>query len=278
MHSGTLSLLATVGLVVSLAVVNPVSAHGQGVPEAPDPGQSKGQPGSAASREHPLLPAIALIKDRCIPALNQIQDYEALFTKRELIQGKLTHQEMQLRLREKPFSVYMRYGRELEGRETIYVEGLNNNNLLVHEGSGFASLAGTLSLDPKGEMVMAENHYPVTSIGMRKLVDQILEQLERETKYGEIEVKYFPHAKLGDRPCEVIRSYHPHARREFKFQVSQLFIDCELKLPVRLENYAFPTANNPQPQLYEEYTYSNIRVNVGLTDADFDRKNPKYKF
>ena len=276
MFRGHLSLPANGWFFVGLLFVAASSAYGQGMPEAPNPGQSNSA--GATSREHPLVPAIALIKERCIPALNQIQDYEALFTKRELIQGKLLHQEMQLRLREKPFSVYMRFGRELEGREILYVHGQNNNQLLAHEGNGFASLAGTLSLDPKGEYAMAENHYPITSIGMRMLVAQILDQLEVETKYGEIEVKYFPHAKLGDRPCEVIQSYHPHPRKEFRFQMSRLFIDSELKLPVRLENYAFPTANNPQPQLYEEYTYSNIRLNVGLTDADFDRKNPKYKF
>lgn len=276
MQSGIPSLLATVGIFVCLAVVPPCAVHGQGIPEAPDPAQANST--AATSREHPLIPAIALIKERCGTALNQVQDYEALFTKRELIQGKLVHQEMQLKLREKPFSVYMRFNRELEGRETLYVDGLYNNQLLAHEGSGFASLAGTLTLDPKGEYAMAENHYPIQSIGMRKLVEQILEQLERETKFGEIEVKYFPQAKLGDRPCEVIQSYHPHARKDFRFHMSRLFIDSELKLPVRLENYAFPTANNPQPQLYEEYTYSNIRVNVGLTDLDFDRKNPKYKF
>ncbi len=33
-----------------------------------------------------------------------------------------------------------------------------------------------------------------------------------------------------------------------------------------------------QPQLLEEYTYLNVKLNVGLTDADFDDKNPEYNF
>jgi hypothetical protein len=28
----------------------------------------------------------------------------------------------------------------------------------------------------------------------------------------------------------------------------------------------------------EEYTYMNVKVNNGFTDADFDSKNPAYKF
>jgi len=30
--------------------------------------------------------------------------------------------------------------------------------------------------------------------------------------------------------------------------------------------------------LIEEYTFLNLRVNVGLSDTDFDRKNPTYNF
>jgi len=272
MRIGIVSLLG----LAALACASVCRAQ-QGSPEAPDPGRQAGV-NVQASREHPLVPAIALVKDRCFGALNGIQDYEAVFTKRELIQGKLTTQVMQMRLREKPFSVYLRFGGDFEGRETLFVQGQNNNQLLAHEGSGFASLAGTMTLDPKGEMAMGENHYPITHIGMRNLISQVLEQWELESKYGEVDVKYFPHAKLGERPCEVIECSHPQPRKEFRFHVCRVYIDNELKLPVRVENYNFPTPNSPKPVLHEEYTYSNIHVNVGLRDADFDRRNPKYKF
>ncbi|MBI1903218.1 MAG: DUF1571 domain-containing protein, partial [Planctomycetia bacterium] len=33
-----------------------------------------------------------------------------------------------------------------------------------------------------------------------------------------------------------------------------------------------------KPELTEEYTYLKIKVNNGFTDADFDVKNPNYKF
>ena len=272
MRIGIVSLLGVA--ILSCASV----CLAQGVPEAPDPAGGRTQQAAQPSREHPLVPAIALVKDRCVGALNGIQDYEAVFTKRELIQGKLTTQVMQMRLREKPFSVYLRFGGDFEGREILFVQGQNNNQLLAHEGSGFASLAGTMTLDPRGEMAMAENHYPITHIGMRNLISQVLEQWELESKFAECDVKYFPQAKLGERSCEVIQCSHPQPRREFRFHVCRVFLDKELKLPVRVENYGFPTQNAPNPPLHEEYTYSNVKVNVGLQDADFNSKNPKYKF
>jgi hypothetical protein len=30
--------------------------------------------------------------------------------------------------------------------------------------------------------------------------------------------------------------------------------------------------------LVEEYTYANLKLNVNLTDADFDVRNPQYRF
>ena len=33
-----------------------------------------------------------------------------------------------------------------------------------------------------------------------------------------------------------------------------------------------------KPQLLEEYTYLNLKLNNGFTDADFDVRNPNYQF
>jgi hypothetical protein len=46
---------------------------------------------------------------------------------------------------------------------------------------------------------------------------------------------------------------------------------------VRYESYDWPRTPGGQPELIEEYTYLNLKFNVGLTDADFDRGNPAYR-
>jgi len=33
-----------------------------------------------------------------------------------------------------------------------------------------------------------------------------------------------------------------------------------------------------QPGVLEEYTYLDVKINQGFTDADFDDKNPNYRF
>ncbi|MCP3695353.1 MAG: DUF1571 domain-containing protein, partial [Planctomycetaceae bacterium] len=37
-------------------------------------------------------------------------------------------------------------------------------------------------------------------------------------------------------------------------------------------------AAGAKPEVVEEYTYLNLKINVGLTEEDFDTKNPKYNF
>ncbi len=228
-------------------------------------------------KEHPLRPAIREAR-KCLKALEPVRDYECLFAKRELINGKLVVQSMSMRLREKPFSVYMRFGAPFTGREVLYVEGQNGNQLLAHEGSGVKSLFGTVSLALDSPEIKAENRHRITEIGMKNLVRLLIKQWEAETPYGEIDVKYYPNAKIGKRSCRVIEASHPRPRRQFRFHITRLYIDDETNFPIRLENYLWPRQPGGQPLLVEEYTFSNIRTNVGLTDRHFDPNNPDYNF
>ena len=53
-----------------------------------------------------------------------------------------------------------------------------------------------------------------------------------------------------------------------------MYFDKELKLPVRVEVYDWPTPNgNPKGELLECYSYINLKFNLGLTDAAFE--NPE---
>ena len=51
-----------------------------------------------------------------------------------------------------------------------------------------------------------------------------------------------------------------------------LWIGQEPRLPLKLEIY------DGQGRLYESYEHSELRINIGLTDMDFDRTNPEYRF
>lgn len=230
-----------------------------------------------AAEEHPLAPAIRYAESSLI-AVEQLNDYTATLTKRELINGRLMTQVMNLKFREEPFSVYLQFGEPNAGREILYVHGRNQNQILAHEGQGLSALAGTLELDPNGERAMAENRHPVTDLGLKRMLELVLEQWNVESQFGEIEVRYYPDARLGNITCQVIETAHPRPRRQFRYQTSRVYFDAQSHLPVRIENFGFPQNPAQQPPLVEEYTYLNVQPNVGLADRDFDDRNPAYRF
>jgi hypothetical protein len=93
-----------------------------------------------------------------------------------------------------------------------------------------------------------------------------------------VDVKYFPNAKLGETACQAVQITHKQQRRELKYHLSRVYFDKETKLPIRAERYGWPTRPGEKPPLVEEYSYSNLRTNVGLKAADFDTRNPNYGF
>lgn len=230
---------------------------------------------TSGGKAHKLMPAIK-IANSCRSSLAKVRDYEATFSKRELVGNSMVAHTMDIRLREEPFSVYMRFRQPHEGREVIYFSGRNGGKILAHE-SGVKSIVGTVALLPTSSRAMDESRYPITMVGISKMLDQIVSQWESELKYDEVDVKYYPNAKIGDVECKVIQTSHPERRSHFKFHMTRLYLDRSNNMPIRVEQYAFPNGNS-KPALVEEYTYTNIKPNVGLTDADFDTKNSKYNY
>lgn len=227
--------------------------------------------------EHPLVPALRLAR-QSQAILEQITDYECHFLRREMVNNRLIAHQTQLRLRHEPFSVYMKFIDPAPGREVLYVHGKNQGKLIAHEAGGLSALVGTVSLPINSPTVMAEARYPITNTGMKRLIELVIAQWELESGFGETDVKYYPNAKIGNSECEVIEVSHPRPRRQFRYQLTRVFFDKKTRLPIRVENYGFPPSPEQQPILVEEYTYTNIQLNRGFTDADFDRNNPKYSF
>lgn len=231
-----------------------------------------------APKEHSLDPAIRLAM-QSYEVTGQIKDFQGTFIKREKVGRRMQPtQTMQIKFREKPLSVYLHFQKPHTGREVIYFHGRNGNQILAHE-TGIKGLVGTISLKPNSPQAMDESRYPITTIGIRKMLFQILKQWkdERQVDAG-VAVKYFPDAKLGNMQCKVLQTSYPQQKPGLRFQMTRLYIDKATNLPVRVEQYDWPTRRNSTPELVEEYTYTGIRTNVGLGDADFDPQNPAYNF
>ena len=228
------------------------------------------------SNEHPLAPVLRWAQDR-LPAIEKLKDYSAVLVRRERIHGKLSGYEyVFIKIRHQPFSVYVDFQAPavVKGQEVIYIAGQNQGNLLAHR----AGMLVTAHLRPEGLIAMNRRHYPLTEIGLVNLVRRLVEVGRKDLNRGECEVDYFTNAKVNKRPCTVIQVTHPLPRDEFQFHLARVFVDDELMVPIRYESYDWPREPGGEPELIEEYTYLDLKLNNGFTDEDFSIQNPEYHF
>jgi hypothetical protein len=286
---GLLALILA-ALTLSVAAASRVTAQDaaalQGPGLLPNGGGAEANAGAgdasaATTGQHPLEPALALARKGLAQLEANVKDYSCTMVKRERIDGKLgEHQYIFAKIRHEPFSVYLYFlaPEDVKGQEVVYVAGQNDGNMLAHAGSGVRAMVGTVALKPDGPLAMQGNRYPVTEIGVENLAKRLVEVAEHDKQFGECSVEFFPNAKVNGRICTCVQVVHPVPRRNFRFHLARVFIDDELLIPVRYEAYDWPHEEGGQPVLMEEYTYMNVKINNGFTDADFDPKNAAYKF
>jgi len=244
-----------------------------------------------AGREsaHPLDPALSLAHSTLSYIRENVQDYTGILIRRERINGVLgNHEFMGIKVRNRklengvirtPFSIYVTFLKpaDLKGREVIYVENQNKGNIVVHEGGFKGKFIPTVELDPNGMLAMRGQRYPITEAGIENLCVKLIEKGERDRQHAECLVDQ-KMVKLGERPGLLISVTHPVERPHFDFHKAEIFIDEELRVPTRYAAYLWPTSPGGEAEVLEEYTYQNIKLNVGLKEIDFDRGNSRYNF
>ena len=222
---------------------------------------------------------------------NQVADYTCTLVKRERINGQLLdyeHADVKVRHRQVrsgrvvvPFSVYVKFHApaELQGREVIYVEGRNDGKLIARRGGRrFAYV--TTAVDPFGEVAMERNRYPITHMGIQRLLEELLVvgQEELQNPPEELEYRELDGVKIDGRLCRMFEFTHTVQRDSYRYHIARIFVDNELDLPIRHAAYDWPDEEGSKPKLLEEFTFLHLKLNVDLTDWDFDHRNEEYEF
>ena len=247
---------------------------------------------SGAIAPHPLDPAIQLAHQSLGQIRADLKDYTGVLVKRERIGDDVgEHEFMFAKVRNRktqdnkivvPFSVYLAFLKpaSVKGREVLYVESLNQGKLHAHEG-GMKRILGTHLLETTSFLAMAGQRYPITDIGIENLVVKLIERGEKDKRHGFCSVELVPGAKVGGRNCSIIQVTHAIQQPYYDFHLAQIFMDDEWKIPVRYAAYGWPKRGavlDVDKDVIEEYTYQQLKFNVGLTDADFDVKHKDYNF
>ena len=254
-----------------------VSDASKGLPISPPPMDDSifELPPLVGPENHPLMPALRRAYEG-MERMKDVHDYTCTLVKRERVNGELLPPEyIELKVRHQPFGAYLyfRAPTEKRGREALYVPTENRGRIV-----GNAPNIGTVTLDPNSRRAMEDNRYPIYEIGLATLIRRLVEVGLAELQYGECEVKFFENSKINGRNCTCMQFVHPVPRQEFRYHIARIFIDEENNIPIRYEAYTWPKEKGGKPILVEEYTYLDVKLNVGLTDRDFSASNSEYGF
>jgi hypothetical protein len=225
-----------------------------------------------------LLPASVIAERiRAMERANaEVRDYTCIFHKREHKGRQLPPESIFMKLRVSAKSVYLRWvGTVSKGREVLWAPGWNDGKLLAHKGS-FPDI--NVSLSPGSKLANTDSRHPVTMAGFSgtialfasdfRLLGEKPECFKGARDLGEQVVYGAPshcyEFETDKAACSGLYSYK-----------AQLCIHDALQLPTRVLVWDY---EDGQMRLVEEYGYEDIRLNVGLTDRDFDSKNPAYDF
>jgi len=234
-----------------------------------------------ADQDHPLWPALRLAKNRYRYISRHVRDYTCLIRKRERIDGEL--QEMHfLRAEvrrespggEQPYSVFLRFlsPARVADRRVVYVEGENEGKMLVRNGGPrFDYLRFRVA--PDSRAAHRESNFPITDLGFDRVVARMIEQLEDDLRIDaagtNTRVEFFSDVQVNQRPCLQVRVVHPRPQEGIQFYAASVYVDQELHVPIRIVGYDWPKQPGEDLPLLEEYTYLELKVNVGLDDDRF---------
>ena len=202
------------------------------------------------------------IMQRMAGAYKGIRDYTALFLKRERINGVLLPLEtIELRFQE-PFKVYMAWRKPHAGRVIVYVEGENDNKILVNPGGLLRFLR--LKLEPTSSLATQNTHHTVREVGLQKTIALLEREYERGRREGQVTLFFQGYDEVADRPAyHLTLVCHADKTAGYYAQRGEIWVDMAHFLPIKLSLYDWDN------QLYADYEYRSLRLNPGLGPEAF---------
>jgi len=207
----------------------------------------------------------------CRQAYKSVNDFTAIMHRRERLWGQMQPEEtILIKFRNQPFSVYMKWIKEPhKTREAIYVENQNDGKIVAHEVVGLVNWMRKVS--PNDPEARKQSHHPITEAGIGKAIESLIRVCETAQKAGDLQICYVGEQPVDNRPTDMLMRVLPQ-KPEYPYHVLLMYIDKELGLPIK-----FVTLNwDYEPETI--YTYTDLKVNVGLTDEDFNYKNKQYGY
>jgi hypothetical protein len=196
-------------------------------------------------------------------AHQQLRDYTCTFIKQERVKDKLLpEQTAVMRVRTEPFAVHLKFiaPSALAGQEVCYCASMGGK--FRAKSAGWKGRIGFVTLDLNDPRAMEENRHSANEAGFGNLIEKLNLTYQREKQAGTLKATVAAY-QFNGRPCTRVELMHNAPESAAYCHRTVAYFDSETHLPVRCE------AHLANGELLECYSYQDVRLNEGLTDAHF---------
>lgn len=212
--------------------------------------------------------------------LDRIDGYTATFRKTERLHGVLgDEQTLAMKVRQRPFAVYLKFLNPQAGKEVVYAEGHHENKVIAHSTGVARLLVPRLAVPPDHPLAMAETRHAITEAGLSNLNDKLIEFRRLDLQDDKASTVLDRVTDNAGRPW--LRSVHRHLAKDGSrpFHQVEVLYDVDSRIPLRISNYDWPEpGREAELPLAERYAYDDLKLDVPLSSLDFDPANPAYAF
>ncbi len=235
------------------------------------------------SPESLLNPLENLARNKPLDLLREAQkrcretvvDYTCFFRKQENLFGEMTDvQGADVRFRDEPFSVFMHWTENASKARRVsyiagkWVSGGQPAAMCEPEGVIARAIVKNILRPIHGSDAKSASRRTIDQFGFENALDLILKYSLIAQQRGELKLSYLGEGEIDGRPTFVIERRLPYTGEggEFPDRVLVCQLDKETLLPVQCTSYA----DDNKQMLLGQYTFTKVKLNIGLTDAHFD--------
>ena len=209
-----------------------------------------------------------LAQDARLSMSTEMKDYTARFVRQEVdSSGNLqpeseifmkVHSTLRNETDDAPMRVYMRFDspEDVKGREIVWGEDLYDGNMQVRVDTGFLGIQ-TVPIDPNGIIAKQSSRYPISEIGLKRLIEQLIKRGTDDKDDPGVTVTMVHDQKLDDVNVDLIqvrRSEPTPDNEENDFSLAEILYDPNRKLILRFRSYGWPdeaasSENLPLPRI-----------------------------
>ena len=197
-----------------------------------------------------------------VESYGRVRDYTSLYEKEERAISNGERQTIRLSFR-KPMDIrldWLNDERKVD-QTAIYRQGRNDGKVIARRSGMVGKMAGTMALDPRDRLAMQDSRHPITEVGIGHVINRVSDGL----RSGRLAASPVRAVTLDGRQADqlTLEAVSGDALGVEGARRAVIWIDRGLTLPIQVELIA---ANGT---LLERHHFTELRIDVGLTDSTF---------